>query len=80
MDKKFIICPVDGATNIKLEVLDFDTLQTVASFSASTPKSSENGYDYNLTMDEFEWFESAIMKLNQTIKFIYINNSKIAII
>ncbi len=60
---KTIIVPVDGASNIKLEVLDFETLAPLESVSTETPVTNESGLDYNDTGEEFAWFDNAIRKL-----------------
>ena len=57
---KTIIVPVDGATNIKLEVLDYETLKTVYSQTTEIPSRRVNGLDYNCITDECLWFDSAI--------------------
>ena len=61
MNAKTILVPVDGASNIKLETLDFETLATV--HSASTDSSGHGitaGLKYNATGKEFDWFDSAL--------------------
>ncbi len=63
MSEHTIIVPVDGATNIKLEVFDFDTLECVHSLSAPTPVRTVGGLAYNDTGAEFAWFEDAIRSL-----------------
>ena len=47
MSKQYIIVPVDGATNIKLEVLDFETLVTVYSKTTDTPVTTYNDLNNN---------------------------------
>ena len=68
MSKQHIIVPVDGATNIKLEVLDFETLTTVYSKKASTPVTTYNGLHYNCTSEEFEWFDKMISEMPDEFK------------
>ena len=58
-----IIVPVDGASNIKLEVLDFDTLSTLHSVVRETPVVERNGLNYNDTGNECDWFDEMIMEL-----------------
>ena len=52
--------PVDGATNIKLEVLDYETLKMVYSQTTEIPSRRVNGLDYNCITDECLWFDSSI--------------------
>jgi sugar (pentulose or hexulose) kinase len=63
MHPKSILVPVDGASNIKLEALDFDTLTTVHSASAASPGAEHEGLKYNDTGAECDWFDSAIQSL-----------------
>lgn len=63
-----IICPVDGATNIKLEVLDFETLETLSSTSTGTPRTTLNNMEYNCTQEEFTWFDESIKALPAELK------------
>jgi len=58
-----IIVPVDGASNIKLEVLDFETLGTIESYSTETPVATVDGLDYNCSGEEFAWFDLRIASL-----------------
>ncbi len=58
-----IIVPVDGASNIKLEVLDFDTLETLYSAGAPTPVAELNGLKYNDCLKQFTWYETVIAAL-----------------
>ncbi|MCE5273486.1 hypothetical protein LLH00_19585, partial [bacterium] len=58
-----IIVPVDGASNIKLEVLDFDTLETLYSAGAPTPVAELNGLKYNAVSEQFAWYEALIAAL-----------------
>lgn len=58
-----ILVPVDGASNIKLEALDFDTLETVHSVSAETPVTEHGGLACNETGAEFAWFDRMIGEL-----------------
>ncbi|MCE5326229.1 MAG: hypothetical protein LLG01_07410 [Planctomycetaceae bacterium] len=68
MSEKTIIVPVDGATNIKLEVLDFDTLATAASESAVSPACTYDGLLFNDTGAELAWFDSAIAALPASLR------------
>jgi len=70
--QKFIIVPVDGATNIKLEVLDFDTLATVHSKSTISPTTVFEGLKYNCTLEEFKWFDSCICSLPKELKNVVV--------
>jgi hypothetical protein len=63
MSAKTILVPVDGASNIKLETLDFETLTTVHSQSTETPVAQSDGLAYNATGREFDWFDSVIQSL-----------------
>jgi len=63
MSKPTILVPVDGASNIKLETLDFDTLATVHSASTESPGAQHEGMNYNDTGREFDWFDSVIQSL-----------------
>jgi hypothetical protein len=63
MSAKTILVPVDGASNIKLEVLDFDTLATVHSAVTESPAKKHDGLAYNATGDEFDWFDKVIQSL-----------------
>ena len=63
MSNKTILVPVDGASNIKLETLDFETLATLHSASTETPGAQHEGLNYNDTGREFDWFDSVIQSL-----------------
>jgi sugar (pentulose or hexulose) kinase len=63
MSAKTILVPVDGASNIKLEALDFETLATVHSKTIETPVAKSDGLAYNATGKEFDWFDSIIQSL-----------------
>jgi hypothetical protein len=63
MSAKTILVPVDGASNIKLEALDFDTLATVHSAVTESPAKKHDGLAYNSTGDEFDWFDKVIQSL-----------------
>ena len=63
MSAKTILVPVDGASNIKLEALDFETLATVHSAATETPVAPSGGLAYNATGKEFDWFDSMIQAL-----------------
>ena len=65
-----IIVPVDGATNIKLEVLDFDTLANVFSMVTESPATEENGLKYNCTAEECSWFDNCIRELPDSLKTV----------
>ncbi|MEI6055845.1 MAG: hypothetical protein WCR55_07280 [Lentisphaerota bacterium] len=60
---KTIIVPCDGATNIKLNSYDFDTLKELSSVATETPTAKISGMNFNSSVEEFEWFDSAILKL-----------------
>ena len=63
-----IIVPVDGASQIKLEVLDFDTLTTVFSRVTETPVKEVAGLKYNAFGEECSWFDSVIRELPESAK------------
>jgi sugar (pentulose or hexulose) kinase len=63
MSAKTILVPVDGASNIKLEALDFETLATVQSAATESPTAKWEGLAYNATGKEFDWFDEAIRSL-----------------
>jgi len=63
MGDKTILVPVDGASNIKLEALDFDSLATVHSAVTESPTAEWEGMAYNATGQEFDWFDEAIRSL-----------------
>jgi len=66
--QRTIIVPVDGATNIKLEVLDFESFETLSSESVSSPVEDRNGMLYNATNTEFEWFAQTIRRLPEPLR------------
>jgi hypothetical protein len=68
MPLKTIIVPVDGASNIKLDVFDFDTLESVSTQSAATPISQTGNWACNATGEEFDWFDTAILSLPGEMK------------
>ena len=68
MNKKTIFVPCDGATNIKLNSYDFDTLKELSSDVTGTPVKKIDGINYNYSAKEFEWFNSAIAKLPKESK------------
>ena len=70
MTKKVIIVPSDGATNIKLEIFDFESLTTLHSKITQTPSGECNGLKCNHTLDEFEWFDKTIAELPEKYKNI----------
>lgn len=63
MAEEVIIVPVDGATNIKLEVLSFETLGTIVSKDTASPSCEVGGLRYNSTGEEFAWFDKAVASL-----------------
>ncbi len=67
---EIIIVPVDGASNIKLEVLDFETLTTVFSKSSETPVKESGGLRYNRTGEECRWFDRTIGELPGDMKSV----------
>lgn len=68
MNGRAIIVPVDGASNIKIEVFDFETLAPLYSASAPTPVREVGGLHYNATGEEFAWFDGAIRSLPEELK------------
>ena len=60
---KTILVPADGASNIKLETLDYETLSTIRSASTDTPVAEHGGLKYNATGTEFDWFDAIIRSL-----------------
>lgn len=68
MSAKTILVPVDGASNIKLEVLDLETLATVHSQSIETPVAHADGLAYNATGKEFDWFDLVIQSLPENCR------------
>ena len=58
-----IIVPVDGASNIKLEVLDFDSLVQLHSQVAPTPLAEVDGLKFNATAEQFAWYDEVIAAL-----------------
>ena len=65
---KTILVPVDGASNIKLETLDFETLATIRSATTDSPHSEHGNLKYNATGTEFDWFDSIIQALPDTCR------------
>jgi len=65
---KTIVVPVDGASNIKLAVLDFDSLGTVFSRAGETPVTEDGGLEYNCTREECSWFDSVVRGLPAGLK------------
>jgi hypothetical protein len=65
MNKKTILVPVDGASNIKLEALDFETLAALHSSATESPSAKHDGMNYNATGEEFDWFDHRIRSLPQ---------------
>jgi len=65
-----IIVPVDGATNIKLEVLDFDTLKTVYSRETGTPSTEVDGLLYNNLAEECSWFDRSILDMPDNLRTV----------
>jgi hypothetical protein len=68
MSGRTIIVPVDGTSNIKLEVFDFETLAPLYSVCAPTPVREVGGLHYNATGKEFAWFDGAILALPDELK------------
>ncbi len=68
MSDRVILVPVDGASNIKLEALDFETLTTVHSAVTESPTAEWQGMAYNATGEEFDWFDEAIRALPETCR------------
>ena len=65
-----IIVPVDGASNIKLEVLDFNTLTTIFSRVTETPVKEVGGLKYNCTGEECLWFDYSISELPENMRSV----------
>ena len=65
---KTIIVPVDGASNIKLEVLDYHTLTPLFSAIAPTPLIESGGLRYNASAEQFRWYEKTIAGLPNELK------------
>jgi len=61
-----IIVPVDGATNMKLDVYDFRSLTPIQSSAAETPVTEIGGLAYNRTGAELRWFDDIIRDLPQS--------------
>ncbi|MCP4180922.1 MAG: hypothetical protein GY756_24430 [bacterium] len=72
MADKVILVPSDGATNIKLEVFDFDTLTTLHAESSKSPNAEYNGLKCNCTKEEFDWFDKTISELPLKYKNVVI--------
>ncbi len=68
MSGKTILVPVDGASNIKLEALDFETLATVHSCATESPTAQCDGLAYNDTGKEFDWFDKTIQSLPENLR------------
>ena len=68
MNGRTIIVPVDGASNIKLEVFDLETLECLHSASAPTPTRTVGDLIYNDVGGEFTWFDEAIRSLPKELK------------
>ena len=65
-----IVVPVDGASNIKLEAFDFDSLTTVFSRVTGTPVAEVDGLKYNCIGTECSWFDSVISELPDRYKTV----------
>ncbi len=63
-----IIVPVDGASNIKLDVYDFNTLTRLHSETTETPVTTADGLRFNCTEDEFLCFDEAIRCLPKELR------------
>jgi len=63
-----ILVPVDGATNIKLEILDFDTLVTLSDQETAAPVEEAGGLEYNATARQFSWYDSVLRRLPRGVK------------
>jgi hypothetical protein len=68
MPLKTIIVPVVGASNIKLEVFDFEKLECIYSLSTATPSCRINDLEYNAPGKEFAWFDDTIKSLPAHLK------------
>ena len=65
---KTIIVPGDGASNIKVSVYDFETLETVFETSTTTPAGIVDGYKCNHIKEELNWFDKTIADLPEKYK------------
>jgi sugar (pentulose or hexulose) kinase len=65
---KTIIVPGDGASNIKISVYDFETLETVFETSTTTPAGEIDGYKCNHIKEEFDWFDKTIQSIPENLK------------
>ena len=65
-----IVVPVDGASNIKLEVFDYDSLTTVHSRVTDTPIAEVAGLKYNCFGTECSWFDRIIRELPDRYKTV----------
>ncbi|MBA7584156.1 hypothetical protein ES708_26109 [subsurface metagenome] len=65
-----IVVPVDGASNIKLEALDFDTFATVYSCVSDSPSTEVDGLKYNCTGEECSWFDRSIRHMPEELKTV----------
>ena len=63
MSDEIILVPVDGASNIKLEALDFESLAPLHSCVTESPNAEIDGLLVNCTGEEFDWFDEAIRAL-----------------
>ncbi|HJO93966.1 MAG TPA: hypothetical protein QF753_11235 [Victivallales bacterium] len=63
-----IYVPGDGASNIKLSVYDFNSLETLFEESISTPSGEVEGYKCNHIKDETNWFDKTIKELPESFK------------
>jgi hypothetical protein len=70
MSAKTILVPVDGASNIRLEALDFETLTTAHSATTDTPTTQHEGLAYNATGKEFDWFDTMIQSLPEDCRAV----------
>jgi len=68
MNEKVILVPVDGASNIKLEALDFETLAALHSQVADSPTAEFEGLACNDTGKELDWFDAAIQALPASLR------------
>ena len=65
---KTIFVPGDGASNIKLSVYDFDSLETLFEESTATPAGEIEGYKCNHIREELDWFDKTIQSLSKNLK------------
>ena len=68
MEKETLIVPGDGASNIKLDVYDFDSLEAIFTTVTETPVSDTENFKCNNILEEFNWFDDAIKSIPAEMK------------